>query len=126
LTVVIGTPLWIFVYLLFRPGKTLFEKYYEEANFVNDDMTEFEGDEILKKLCPHCNYEINTDYKFCPNCRNCLKKSCISCWKDLKSEWAFCSNCWKDQNDKINIILSKKEDLPQREKSSPVEEKMSL
>lgn len=31
LFILIFTPLWIFLYLLVRPGRTLFEKYYDEV-----------------------------------------------------------------------------------------------
>ena len=38
LTILFLTPFWIFVYLLIRPGKTLFEKYYEE---IEDNLEIF-------------------------------------------------------------------------------------
>lgn len=109
LTVLLGTPLWIVIYLLIRPSRTLFEKYYEEASILEDDLKDFDLSEIkddIKKNCPHCNYEISPEYKFCPNCRSCLKKECISCGKELKPEWSFCPACWKDQENKVDKILA--------------------
>lgn len=110
LTVLLWTPLWIVIYLLIRPSRTLFEKYYEEASILEEDLSDFNLNDFkgdLKKSCPHCNYEVNAEYKFCPNCRSCLKKDCISCGKELKPEWSFCPNCWKDQENKVDKILSK-------------------
>lgn len=109
LIVLLWTPLWIVIYLLIRPSRTLFEKYYEEASILEEDLSDFSLNDFkdnLKKSCPYCNYEVNAEYKFCPNCRSCLKKECISCGKELKPEWTFCPNCWKDQENKIDKILS--------------------
>ena len=72
------TPLWVFVYLLFRPGKTLFEKYYEEIEDNLDLMTEI----IHEKMgnsdglihCMYCNEPISPDFKYCPHCKKKVKK----------------------------------------------------
>lgn len=128
LTVLLGTPLGIVIYLLIRPSRTLFEKYYEEASILEDDLRDFDLSEIqdeLKKTCPHCEYEINADYKFCPNCRNCLKKECISCGKELKPEWSFCPACGKDQDNKVDKILSEIP-TPLKKKKSTKEEKLEV
>lgn len=105
LTVLLWTPLWIVVYLLIRPSKTLFEQYYEDAS-IEEDFDE--NDERLKDkcLCPFCQYQIQPDYKFCPNCRECLKKVCNFCQKELNPKWTICPYCWKDQEKKIEKILS--------------------
>lgn len=108
LTVLLWTPLWIVIYLLIRPSRTLFERYYEEASILEEDLKDFNLDDIdeLKKVCPNCKYEVNAEYKFCPNCRSCLKKECVSCNKELKPEWSICPYCGKDQDNKIDKILS--------------------
>jgi len=113
LIVLFWTPLWVVIYLLIRPSKTLFEKYYEEASLeeVIDDVWENKKallDEDLK--CHYCFYPIKKEYKFCPNCRKKLKEECIWCWRELKPEWKICPFCWKDQENKVEKILSKKED----------------
>lgn len=128
LTVLLGTPLGIVIYLLIRPSRTLFEKYYEEASILEDDLRDFDISEIedgLKKKCPHCEYEINSEYKFCPNCRNCLKKECISCGKELKPEWSFCPACGKDQDNKVDKILSEIP-TPLKKKKTTKEEKLEV
>lgn len=125
-TVLLWTPLWIVVYLLIRPSKTLFEKYYEEATIEEDfDLNEFSSDEktpVLpeiweKYLCPHCSYTIQQDYKFCPNCRACLKKNCTWCLKELNPKWTICPYCWKDQEEKVNNILNEKQKETKNKKS---------
>lgn len=124
LTVLLGTPLGIVIYLLIRPSRTLFEKYYEEASILEEDLHDFDLSEIkdeIKKNCPHCNYEISPEYKFCPNCRNCLKKECISCGKELKPEWSFCPSCGKDQESKVDKILAQEPPKKEKKKKEVVE-----
>lgn len=100
--VVLLTPLWIIIYLLIRPSRTLYEKNYEEWFFEEDDLDE---DTELEKLhCFSCNYEIKADYKFCPHCRTKLKNSCILCHKDLELEWDLCPYCWTNQFKKQEIV----------------------
>lgn len=105
LTVLLWTPLWIVVYLLIRPSKTLFEQYYEEAS-IEEDFDENKENKEDKYLCPFCQYQIQSDYKFCPNCRECLKKVCNFCQKELNPKWTICPYCWKDMEEKIEKILN--------------------
>lgn len=110
LVVVLWTPLWVVIYLLIRPGKTLFEKYYEE--YALDDYVEspIVNKEKKECRCVFCNYEVQSDYKFCPNCRKQLKKECIWCNKELSWKMDFCPFCWIDQDKKVEKILSKTAD----------------
>lgn len=45
--ILIFTPLWIFLYLLIRPWRTLFEKYYDEVEWNLGCLT----NEIESRLC---------------------------------------------------------------------------
>ncbi len=121
-TVLLWTPLWIVVYLLIRPSKTLFEKYYEEASIDDEiDLSDFEEEKTWEPeennekthRCPKCSFEIQIDYKFCPNCSEPLKKDCTGCGKEIKPEWHVCPYCGKNQENKIDAILSYKEQVPQ-------------
>lgn len=124
LTVLVWTPLWIVVYLLIRPSKTLFEKYYEEAQIDEDNLEDIDLNEKKEThKCPKCDYVIKEEYKFCPNCRQELKKNCISCNMELKPEWTICPYCGKDQESKIENILSKKEDLKKQKEKNKEEKK---
>lgn len=121
LTVLILTPLWIVIYLLVRPSKTLFEKYYEEWE-IDDEIEkvinevkekedinkETEDQKENKLICDKCKYKINSDFKFCPMCKNTLKSECISCNKEINPKWEVCPYCWKDQKEKIKKIIENK------------------
>lgn len=115
LTVLIWTPLWIFIYLFIRPGKTLFEKYYEESELWEICDTHIENSEkniqeVWSLKCFSCWYEISSDFKFCPNCRIKLKEECIWCKKEIKSDWKLCPFCWKNQDNEIDWILDKQDE----------------
>ncbi len=98
------SPLWIFIYLLIRPSKTLFEKYYEE---IEDNLEVFNNiiEEKNKQCdnesnCYNCNIPVNHDFKFCPKCKTNLKKDCKWCNKLLHSDWKLCPYCWEKQKNK--------------------------
>ena len=100
LTVLIGTPLWVFIYLLIRPTKTLFERYYEEVENNLDVLTSSitsKIDSVQKTLinCPNCKYPIDNEFKFCPNCKDELKYKCRSCNKKIDKTWKVCAHCWE-------------------------------
>ncbi len=104
LIVLIFTPLWVFLYILIRPSKTLFEKYYEEIEENLDNLSNIikwkvENEEKIL-YCPECNQEIKEDFSFCPNCESKIKTNCISCDKEIRIWWKICPYCWKEQNNK--------------------------
>lgn len=111
--VLFWTPFSVAIYFLIRPTHTLFEKYYEEDlqdDFYDDeikDLDEVKEVWVIKISCPECSYIIKSDYKYCPNCRIKLKNDCIWCGKELKNEWSICPYCGKDQQQKVENILSK-------------------
>jgi len=66
LLVVFLTPLWVFFYLLIRPGKTVLEKYYQEI----EDNLEILSSIIQDKVdwpetsdCETCGYELDIEFK---------------------------------------------------------------
>ena len=107
------TPLWVFIYLLIRPSKTLFEKYYEEieenlelfSQIIEEKNTKCE----LEINCFSCNEPISPEFKFCPKCNQSLKTECNSCNKLLYSDWKNCPYCWEKQ--KLKIEKKKKTKL---------------
>jgi len=72
LIIVLLSPLWIVIYLIIRPWKTLLEKYYEEIDQNLDTVEEVIEDKNCKEEesihCPKCDYPISHDFSFCPNC----------------------------------------------------------
>jgi hypothetical protein len=118
LIILIWTPFGVFIYLLIRPPKTLFEKYYDEVEYNLDDLTKTIKSRLwethnLTITCPSCNYPVDSNYKFCPNCKNDLKFECISCKKKIDKTWKICAHCWEKEPLKIEIINkeSKKEEI---------------
>ncbi len=104
LIVLLLTPFGVFIYLLIRPGKTLFEKYYEEieenldmiSEFVEDKTKDLEG----RHHCLQCETPISQDFKFCPNCKVNLKIECRSCKKEIIDGWKICPYCGEKQKKK--------------------------
>lgn len=106
LIVLILTPLWVFLYILIRPSKTLFEKYYEEIEDNLDVLSTIIKDKINTEQkvisCLNCNEEIEQDFSFCPNCKSEIKSKCKWCSKEIRIWWKICPFCWDEQEDKID------------------------
>lgn len=104
LVILLGTPFWVFIYLLIRPGKTLFEKYYEEIEHNLNTFSEMVHDKWEKldesMHCPACDASICHDFHFCPKCRLELKSECWECEKDIFTHWDSCPYCGVEQKSK--------------------------
>lgn len=87
LTPIFGLP----IYLLIRPRTTIFEKYYESAEF---DLLE---NEEQNHVCFSCNAVIEKDFHFCPYCRIELRKACLGCEHLIQKNWGVCPYCGVDQ-----------------------------
>lgn len=117
LIILLLSPLWIVVYLIIRPSKTLLERYYEEIDENLDMVEEVIEDKNCKEEeslhCFKCDYPISHDFTFCPNCNVKLKIECKSCWKTINSSWKNCPYCWEENNiskENKNYKKNKKED----------------
>lgn len=99
LIVIFLTPIfWLPIYLLMRPRRTIFEKYYEEDELNDEAILEEEvEDEEDSYNCPKCQKEVKEDYKFCPYCEFNLSKDCQKCSKHLRVDWKACPYCWEHQ-----------------------------
>src|ERR1700754_563603 len=78
------------VYLIVRPPEFLddvrlreLEMTAAEARLANLDY----------QLCPHCDYEVKSDYLRCPSCMRKLKERCHSCSKPIDPAWRICPYC---------------------------------
>jgi hypothetical protein len=78
------------VYAIVRPPEYLddvrlreLEMQAAEARLVSLDY----------QLCPHCEYEIKSDYLRCPSCQRRPKERCYSCGKAVDPEWRLCPYC---------------------------------
>jgi hypothetical protein len=45
------------------------------------------------QLCPHCDFEVKSDFLRCPNCMRKLKDPCTNCAKPLDPSWKICPYC---------------------------------
>lgn len=99
------TPLFgLPIYLLIRPGTTLFERYYEEEEVV-------ESDDDLEEVyhCPGCNHHVSREFRFCPKCAYELTTTCPSCHKQVHTDWSLCPYCGEKE-----IIQKKTEEKPKK------------
>ena len=78
------------VYMIFRPPEFLddvrereLEMQAAEARMASMDY----------HLCPHCDFEVKSEFLRCPNCMRKLKDPCGNCGKPLDPEWAICPFC---------------------------------
>ena len=105
LIILLWTPLGIFIYLLIRPSKTLFEKYHNEVEGnldVMEEMIEEKNRDFWDSLhCFSCDSPILPIFKFCPTCKTELKTQCNWCEKLVYKNWKMCPYCWEEQEYQI-------------------------
>jgi len=101
LTVLLLTPFWIFLYLLIRPSKTLFEKYYSEVENNLDCL----WDDIIVKIWEN----------------NFKSIHCSNCWEEIKEEFKYCPYC--KFKIKPQVLIEEQEPKKKKGKKSPEESK---
>jgi hypothetical protein len=80
----------VFVYVIVRPPE-----YLDDVRLRELEMTAAEARlaSLDYSLCPHCDYEIQSDYLRCPSCMRKLKERCYSCSKPIDPAWRICPFC---------------------------------
>jgi hypothetical protein len=121
LIILLWTPLGIFIYLLIRPSKTLFEKYHNEVESnldIMEEIIEEKNKDFWDTLhCFSCESPILPAFNFCPTCKTELKVDCKGCDKHIYKNWKLCPYCWEEQNYEIEKIkIVKKEVIKKSEK----------
>jgi double zinc ribbon protein len=78
------------VYTIVRPPE-----YLDDVRLRDVEMTAAEARlaQLDYQLCPHCDYEIKSDYLRCPSCARRLKERCYSCGKPVDPQWQLCPYC---------------------------------
>src|SRR3954465_14460236 len=78
------------VYLIVRPPEFL-----DDVRLRELEMTAAEARlaSLDYALCPHCDYEVQSDYLRCPSCMRKLKERCYSCSKPIAPAWRICPFC---------------------------------
>lgn len=97
LLVILLTPLWLLIYLIIRPRKTLFDLYYDEIDSNLDIFWSIIKDKVdidLEKIhCFSCRKPVWIDFNYCPHCKESLSKECNKCEKKLYKWWKNCPYC---------------------------------
>ena len=80
----------VFVYVIVRPPE-----YLDDVRLRELEMTAAEARlaSLDYSLCPHCDYEVQSDYLRCPSCMRKLKERCYSCSKPIDPAWRICPFC---------------------------------
>ena len=78
------------VYAIVRPPEFLDDVRLRELEM---QASEARLHQLDYHLCPHCDYEIRSDYLRCPSCMRRLKEPCRSCAKPLDPMWRLCPYC---------------------------------
>ena len=78
------------VYVIVRPPE-----YLDDVRLRELEMTAAEARlaNLDYQLCPHCDYEIKSDYLRCPSCGRRLKERCYSCSRPVDPAWKVCPYC---------------------------------
>jgi hypothetical protein len=78
------------VYAIVRPPE-----YLDDVRLRELEMTAAEARlaSLDYSLCPHCDYEVQSDYLRCPSCMRKLKERCYSCSKPIDPAWRICPFC---------------------------------
>ena len=78
------------VYMIVRPPEFLddvrereLEMQAAEARMASMDY----------HLCPHCDFEVKSEFLRCPNCMRKLKDPCTNCSRPLDPAWKICPYC---------------------------------
>lgn len=109
LIMILLTPLWVFIYLLIRPRKSIYDKCSAEiewnleilAEIVQEKIeSDVDGQENVELSCPECSKEIESDFIICPNCKSSLKDTCHECHKIIRESWKVCPYCETKQKKK--------------------------
>lgn len=104
LIMVLFTPFWVFLYLLIRPGKSLYESYTSEIEenlwILSEIVEERIGQEKTSDMCPECMEDIESDFIICPSCKYELKNTCVECHKEIRKTWKVCPYCQTKQKNK--------------------------
>jgi Double zinc ribbon len=83
------------VYVIVRPPEFL-----DDVRLRELEMTAAEARlaSLDYSLCPHCDYEVQSDYLRCPSCMRKLKERCYSCSKPIDPAWRICPFCEAETN----------------------------
>lgn len=92
----------LIIYIIIRPKLTKEEEYW---NDLEKRFLKYEAQGIGD--CPHCGYEVQPSFIYCPSCGKSLRVKCKSCEMYLEPDWKICPFCGKRQrSEKKEIKVS--------------------
>lgn len=101
---ILFTPLGVFLYLLIRPRKSLYDRCSAEIEWNLDILTSIVQETLEQKdnslICPECSSDIEADFIVCPSCKTSLKDTCHECHKIIREGWKVCPYCQTKQKKK--------------------------
>lgn len=106
LIMILFTPLWVFLYLLIRPRKSIDDKRSSEIEGNLEILSEIvqerleNSQQVGDYICSNCDYSIESDFIICPNCKISLKDTCHECHKVIREGWKVCPYCQTKQKKK--------------------------
>ena len=101
LSVIILTPIWIFIYFLIRPQYTKSEREY------NNMVLNSEKNKKSKKInCKSCWYNLKKSFKICPICAENTWFICSGCDNKVNPNWEKCPYC-ENKLKKEDILIKK-------------------
>jgi RNA polymerase subunit RPABC4/transcription elongation factor Spt4 len=78
------------IYMIVRPAEYLDDVRERELEMQAAEARLHQMDYFL---CPHCDYQVEKDFRRCPSCMRKLKDACGTCDKPLEPEWKLCPYC---------------------------------
>lgn len=101
LLMILFTPLWVLLYILIRPRKSIYDKHNAEIEWNLGILGEIVQDHLevttAEYICPSCDEEIQPDFVICPSCKTSLKDTCHECHKLIRESWKVCPYCQTKQ-----------------------------
>ena len=78
------------VYMIVRPPEYLDDVRERELEM---QAAEARMHALDHHLCPHCDFEVKSDFLRCPNCLRKVKDPCHNCARPLDPAWKLCPYC---------------------------------
>lgn len=78
------------IYMIVRPAEYLDDVRERELEMQTAEARLHQMDYFL---CPHCDYQVEKDFRRCPSCTRKLKDACGTCDKPLDPDWKLCPYC---------------------------------
>ena len=82
------------VYMIVRPPEYLDDVRERELEI---QAAQARLAQIGMHTCPHCDYDVDSEFVRCPNCLRKLRDPCTKCGKPLAPDWKICPYCETDR-----------------------------